>query len=76
MEKDILDGKIGAVGAYDLEFKGGKLSFKVGVAYEGMSADLVLALDSDAVLDAIAKAIPGQIDDTIFNVVKAALKLS
>lgn len=76
MEKDIVDGKIGTVGAYDLEFKGGKLSFKVGVAFEGMSADVVLAIDSDGVLDALAKAIPGQIDDTILSVVKAALKLN
>lgn len=75
MEADILDGKIGAVGGYDLEFKEGKLTFVVDVAAPGglVSGKLGLGLDAGAVLDAIAKAIPGTIDDAIISVAKAAL---
>jgi hypothetical protein len=43
MEKDILDGKIGEVGSYDLEFKGGKLSFSFTVSKQ---------FDSGLVVDA------------------------
>jgi len=77
MEADILDGKIGAVGGYDLEFKGGKLAFVVDVAAPGglVSGKLGIAVDAEAVLDAISKAIPGTIDDALLSVVKAALLL-
>jgi hypothetical protein len=74
MEKDIVAGQIGAVGAYDLEFKGGKLSLKVGVQHSGVGADVVIWLESDAVLDALAKAIPGQLDDALLGMLKGALK--
>lgn len=74
MEKDIIDGKIGSVGGYDLEFKGGKLMFKVNVAWNGLAAEIGVGVDADGVIDAIAKAIPGQIDDQVLALVKAALK--
>lgn len=74
MEKDILDGKIGEVGAYDLEFKSGKLSFKVGVSVKGATASVAVELEADALLDAIAAKIPGQIDDAVLGLLKAALK--
>jgi len=76
MEKDIIDGKLGAVGSYDIEFKGGKLVARVSAAAPfGLEAGILLSLDSDAVLDAIARAIPGSIDDAVVNVIKGALKL-
>ena len=73
MEKDIVEGKIGEVGAYDLEFKEGKLQFKVGVEKVGLEAELKLAIGAAAVLEAIKKAIPGQVDDAIIGVLEAAL---
>ena len=75
VEADIIDGKIGEVGSYDVEFKGGKLVAKVGalVSVAGVQADLVVSLDAAVVLDAIAKAIPGTIDDTLLGILKAAL---
>lgn len=74
MEKDIVDGKIGELGAYDVEFKGGKLIAKASIEKLGLSAALELSADSDLVLDAIAKAIPGKIDDAVVSVIKVALK--
>lgn len=75
VEADILDGKIGNVGGYDLEFKDGKLSFVVDIAAPGglISGKLGVALDAAAVIDALTKAIPGQIDDAVLNLIKAAL---
>lgn len=75
MEKDIIDGKIGAVGAYDLEFKEGELRFVVKISHLGMIAELKLGIGADQVLDALAKATDTPIDDAIYNVIKQGLKL-
>lgn len=75
MEKDIVDGAIGKVGKYDLEFKEGELRFVLEVGQFGLGAGVKVAIKADAVLDAIAKAIPGQVDDAIFAVLKQALAL-
>jgi hypothetical protein len=74
MEKDIVDGKIGNVGSYDVEFKDGKLKAQVAASpAEGVSAGAFIEIDAAMVLDALAKAIPGTIDDALLGVAKAAL---
>lgn len=75
MEKDIVEGKIGEVGAYDLEFKGGKLVLKVNAAKAdvGVTAGLHIEVSANVVLDAIAAKIPGKIDDAFLNIIKTAL---
>ncbi len=74
MEKDIVDGKLGEVGAYDLEFKGGKLVAKISAGKAGISGGAFIEIDAEIVLDALAAAIPGTIDDAVLGLVKAALK--
>jgi hypothetical protein len=79
MEKDIAEGQIGTVGAYDLEFKGGKLTFKVNLAKdvaEGVSvkSDTEFSVSSDSVLDALERAIPGDWDKSPIAALKALLK--
>ncbi len=74
MEKEIIAGDIGSLGKFDVAFTGGKLIATGNLGYDGASVAVTLTLDSDGVLDAIAKAIPGQIDDAVISVVKAALK--
>ena len=74
MEKDLVDGKLGELGQYDVEFKGGKLRGELKVAKLGLSAGVVVEIDADQVLDALAKAIPGTIDDAVLGLAKAALK--
>lgn len=73
MEKDIVDGNIGSVGKYDLEFKEGKLKLEVVANVPVGEAGLVIKVDAGAVIDAIAKAIPGTVDDAVLGLVKAAL---
>lgn len=75
METGIAEGKIGAVGAYDLEFKGGKLVgvAKAGAAEVGLTVEVQVALEAHAVLAAIKKAIPGQIDDALLGLLEQAL---
>ena len=73
MEADILDGKIGEAGAYDVEFKGGKLLAKVDVGSGPFTGKVELAIDAGKVMDELKKAIPGQIDDAVIDLIKAAL---
>lgn len=56
-------------------FVNGKLVAAVNyVNPVGVSASVNLSVDSDQVLDAIALAIPGKIDDAVIALIKAALK--
>lgn len=73
MDKDLVNGPIGNVGKYDVEFKGGKLVASVDVVAGVASASVKLELDAGQVLDALKKAIPGSIDDLIIDMAKAAL---
>ncbi len=74
MEKDIAEGKLGSVGEYDLEFKGGKLSFKLKADVNGLvQAGLSVEVPAHAVFAAIKKAIPGQVDDYLLDAAEAVL---
>lgn len=73
MEHDIVDGKIGEVGAYDVEFKGGELVASISAGKFGLTAELSVKIGAEAVLEAIKKAIPGEIDDKVIDVIKLAL---
>lgn len=74
MEKDILDGSLGNKGAYDLEFKGGKLVAKLGYSpLGGVSGSVLVEVEASVVLDALAKAIPGTFDDAIIEGAKKLL---
>lgn len=75
---DIIEGPIGAVGSYDVEFKDGKLVAKVGAEHEPLKgvtvkADVSVELGAEAVIDAIARAIPGEVDDFVLDKLKKAL---
>lgn len=61
VEKEFVDVKIGTVAELKLEFKEGKLVASAEVG-------------ADQLLDLIAAKIPGQIDDAILGLLKAALK--
>lgn len=57
-----------------VELKGGKVILSADFASGGLDAQLSASLDTDYFMDELAKAIPGQIDDAIIAVMKAALK--
>lgn len=73
MEKDLLQGPIGEAGMYDVEFKGGKLIAKANAAADFGTASILVSIDASKVIDAIAAAVPGKIDDVVLGVVKTAL---
>ncbi len=73
MDKDIAQGGLGSVGKYDVAFKGGQLVLECDAAAVVGSVGVVVKVDAAKVLDALAAAIPGSIDDAVFSVIKAAL---
>jgi hypothetical protein len=74
MEKQLAEGKIGEVGQYDLDFTAeGNLRIQVSASHGLGSAGIVLELKGEAVLDALAAAIPGKVDDAVIGLMKAAL---
>ena len=73
MEKELVQGKIGEVGKYDVAFKEGKLVIEVGASVAIGEAGLSVKIGAKQVLDAIKAAIPGKIDDAIIDVLEAAL---
>ncbi len=74
-DKDLVSGKVGDKGAYDVAFKGGALvgEFDFSPA-PGVVAKMQVALDAEIVLVAIKNAIPGHFDDAIIDAAIALLK--
>lgn len=77
-EKKLVEGSIGTVGAYDVDFKAGKLAFKVRVGTEtsqglAIAADLIISVDAGKVIDAIELAVPGELDNAILEVLRKVL---
>lgn len=72
----IVNTNLGTVGNFELKLEGGKLVIITKASYDkgGVDGSLNLSVDSSVILDLIAKAIPGQVDDAVIAVMKAALK--
>jgi hypothetical protein len=69
----VLDGQFGK-GGYKVEFKEGKLCVEVLYDAGALEGGLTVKLDAAEVLDVLAKAIPGHIDDAILATAKGLLK--
>ena len=74
MDKEILDKKLGSVGSFELDLVDGNLEFKLNADVTGVSASILLKIDSGELLDKLAAVIPGQFDDAVIGMLKAALK--
>lgn len=72
----MVEGNIGTVGNYDLEFKDGKIQGTVKIAQEptagvSVSADVNVSISAKAVLEAIKRAIPNAVVDELITLVEA-----
>lgn len=72
-DKELVQGSIGEVGKYDVAFKEGKLVVEVDAKVSVGEAGLVIKVGAGQVIDAIAAAIPGKIDDAVLGLLKQAL---
>lgn len=76
MDQDLAQGPIGEVGSYSVSFVGGKLVASANVSLPpGESLSSVLSIDANKVIDALKAAIPGKLDDLVFELIKKALGL-
>lgn len=73
MEGELLQGNLGSVGKYDVAFKEGGLVAEVKADMGPANASVMIKLDAAKVIDALAAAIPGTVDDAVFGLIKAAL---
>lgn len=71
MEKSVSQGKEHEV---DIEIKDGKIAVVAKHEGSGGGADLKVYVKVDYLFDKIAEKIPGQVDDTIFALIKQGLK--
>ncbi len=71
---DIVDGKIGAVGDYDLELKDGAVVFVVKAGHSGASMKVELGFGPEVLLRKLAALSETKIDDAIVEMIVQGLK--
>jgi hypothetical protein len=75
MDKDLISGKIGSEGTYDIAFKSGNVVATISYGGEELEAQISLVMKSKAGLEKLKQLIPGQVDDAIISVIEEALGL-
>ena len=75
MEQDLVKQELGSEGEMLLKLEGGKLVLSVTHSSPGGSGKIEYAVDSSYFLDKLAALIPGQVDDAVIQILKAALKV-
>jgi hypothetical protein len=70
MNKELIEGAINAQTGYDMKLVNGTLL--ISIKYDGSGADVTVsvAISPEYFLDKLADAIPGKIDDFIFEYLK------
>lgn len=76
MDKDIVAGKLGTVGNYDLAFIGGKIIFTLGVGLPEVGASLSVSVGPKEILDLIAAKIGGPVPKSVVEFLETALALT
>lgn len=70
---ELAGGSLGPEAKWDLSLSDGKLLLKGKYAGLGGGVDLTASISADYFLDELAKMIPGQLDDAVLKLLKAAL---
>jgi len=74
MDKVILDKEMSSEADLKLEIRGGDVYLGVIYASKGAEGEVSMKISSDYFIDKLKAAIPGEIDDAILEIFKAALK--
>lgn len=74
MEQSIVNKELGSEGSLQLDLKAGKLVLEVKYDGAGVDGSIKVEVSADYFLDKLKEKIPGQVDDTIIEILKAALK--
>lgn len=68
----LVGGNVNRQVTYDLEYVDQKLQLSVMFDGQGVDAAFKIQLEPDFFIDKLAQAIPGTLDDAIFEMIKAA----
>ena len=71
---DVAKGNIGPEAQYEVVFANAKLKAEMKYVGAQASGGAFVEIGVDQLIEAIKKAIPGQVDDAILDVLKVALK--
>lgn len=71
---EIVKHEIGSEAFVTVEITGGDIIVKATLDSSGLGATVSAKLNGDYFIDKLAEKIPGQIDDAVLGVLKAALK--
>lgn len=71
---DVIDGKIGAEGQFDIKIEQGVVKFTAAHASKGAELGAFANVSVEYFLDKLKAAIPGPVDDVIIDVLKGAMK--
>ena len=74
MEKPLVEGELGSEAVYELKWEEGELKLTFGYDGKGIDAGVYVNLGGEYFLDKLAAAIPGELDDSVINLIKAAMK--
>lgn len=69
--KELLKQELGAEGEFEVKYEEGKLRLVLGVDTKGVDGGLFVDFEPSYFLDKLKKAIPGEIDDKIIDMLKA-----
>jgi hypothetical protein len=75
MEQTLIEKELGKDGSLKLELVNGDINFTILYSVDGVAGNVGIVISSDVLLDKLAELIPGKVDDAIFNILKAALKV-
>lgn len=74
MMMELVNEQIGAEAKVDVKVEKGVIRVEFAYDGKGGGAGLFATISTDYFLDKLAAAIPGQIDDAVIGIIKAALK--
>ena len=70
---DLIDKEIGAEGGVKLSIVEGKIKLEVMYDGKGVDGSIAVMLEAGYFMDKLKDVIPGEIDDAVIEVIKAAL---
>lgn len=72
-DDSLMKGNISSELEFDVKFENKEAMISLGYAGKGGSAGIYGKVSAEYLIDKLAEAIPGQVDDKIFALLKAAI---
>lgn len=74
MEKELLDKELSSESKLEVDLVGVDVVLKLSHESKGLGGSVELKVKGEYLIDKLAEKIPGEIDDQVFALIKAAMK--